>query len=376
MKTVANEPQGLWRSALCPQPASMSQIFDALKSNRGHACNPRSSKQGIFRAKIPLTNGQPNEGWEVIEFPGKAYLMICDCTFREDRSEHVPYEGLTELHYTLSGSVSVSDQTSQAAATDLSVFACRTGAQATYRVTCSEGPRRSLALYLHDDFLDSFLDYDNKDMLAIRNELDATDPTEVFFRSLPINRAVLDLVGHIINNPYADQRRLVYAEAKCSELILETLNLWHTQNTPSISRLVLKPRDIEMLEQARQLILQDLKTTPSIPQLARLVGTNTGKLTAGFKALFGTTIHQFTLKARMDHALRLLAQKGASVGEAAEAIGYQYQSSFTLAFTQHFHFLPSRAHAIAMQSGAAGNLAACAAETPEILKQRPASLFP
>lgn len=349
MKTLANEPRGLWRSALCPAPARMSQIFDALKNNNGNAWNPKSPKQGIFRAKIPLANGQPNEGWEVIEFPGKVYLMICDCTFREDRSEHVPYEGLTELHYTLSGSVSVTDQTSQTAATDLSVFACRTGADATYRVTCSEGPRRSLALYLHDDFLNSFLDDENKDMLAIRNELDAVDPSEVFFRSLPINRSVLDLVGHIINNPYAGQRRLVYAEAKCSELILETLNLWHMQNTPSISRLVLRPRDIEMLEQAQRLILQDLKATPSIPKLAKLVGTNTGKLTAGFKALFGTTIHQFTLKARMDYALHLLAEQGATVGEAAEAIGYQYQSSFTLAFTQHFHFLPSRAHAIATQ---------------------------
>jgi len=349
-------PAGMWRSVFCPMPASIAQVLQALKHHHPHLIQEPAPWPRHFGAKIPLADGAPHEGWELIEFPGKGYLTICDCDFREDRSELVPYEKLTEFHYSLSGTASVFDRGESTAAAELSVIACKAGSDATYRVTCNKGPRRSVALHLHDEFLETLLEEHSEENCAIRSELAGVAPTDVYFRSLSINQRILNLVIELLNNPHQGTRRWMYAEAKSTELLLETLEHWHAQQSSSASRLTLKPRDIALIENARQRILDNLKSTPSIPQLARLVGTNTAKLTAGFKMLYGTTVHQFTLKARMEHALHLLTTEGASVGDVAEAVGYQYQSSFTLAFTRYFHFLPSRAYAMStQQDDPAGN---------------------
>ncbi|MGH8169308.1 MAG: helix-turn-helix transcriptional regulator, partial [Steroidobacteraceae bacterium] len=63
-------------------------------------------------------------------------------------------------------------------------------------------------------------------------------------------------------------------------------------------------------------------------------------LTKGFKAVFGETIFDFSLRCRMRHALTLMRDEGRSVEQAGEAIGYAHPTSFTTAFRRHFGMRP------------------------------------
>lgn len=324
----------------------MGEVFSTLKSSDRNLAQIAYSGSSLFGGKVPLEGGKPNEGWELIEAAGKAYIAVCNCTFPQERAELVLPEELTEFHFTLSGPVSVADVRSVSEANSLSIFICRTGTKASYRVTCGKGPRRSVALYVHNAFLERLMDGSCEQLGSMREELNAVAAEDVFMRRLPINQSLVELVERIISNPHNDQRRLVYAEAKCVELLCETIDLWRAHRDPAAPTLSMRPRDIAMLTRARKLILEDLTTVPSVPDLARILGTNNTKLTTGFRLLFGTTVHRFALEAKMEHALSLLVQRRLSVGAIAEAVGYQHQSSFTLAFSRHFGFSPSSARTI------------------------------
>jgi len=102
----------------------------------------------------------------------------------------------------------------------------------------------------------------------------------------------------------------------------------------------LAPRDIGRVMEARDIILADLSTAPSVPDLARRVGLNARKLTRGFDALFGLPVYAFIKNARLDRAKALIESGAMTVAEAAYAIGY-HPAHLSTAFRHRFGVTPS-----------------------------------
>ena len=105
-------------------------------------------------------------------------------------------------------------------------------------------------------------------------------------------------------------------------------------------------RERKQLMVARELLLQDLSSPPTIAQLSRETGLNQLKLKRGFKTLFGSSIYNLFLQERMNHARHLLRQH--KVGETAQLLGYSNASHFSKAFQNQFGVSPSEArkHAV------------------------------
>lgn len=335
--------EGMFRS-LCGSSSACSvrSLFNCLRCQQGIATDPLSAP-GAFGVKVPLPGHPQAGGWELMEFHDRFYLASCDCDFPQDRHERVSGEGLTEFHFTLAGPVSVLSEGATAKGEDLSLVICRMGPQASYQVTCAKGRRRSVALFVQERFMEALVGGAGEALRQVHKDLNAVAADEVYLFQLAINRKLLTLVESIVANPFDDLRRLIYAEAKAMELLCETVAAWRTQTATQVPRLTLRPRDVAMFERARELILSNLADVPNIRELARTLGTNTSKLTLGFRVLYGVTLNQFALNARMEKALSLLSQQDLSMAEIAETVGYQHQSSFTQAFSRHFGFLPSKA---------------------------------
>jgi len=100
-------------------------------------------------------------------------------------------------------------------------------------------------------------------------------------------------------------------------------------------------RECRLLWQARERLLSDLSSPPTIEQLARETGLNQLKIKQGFKVLFGTTTYGLFQRERMEHALTLLRTN--SVTETASLLGYSNISHFSEAFRKQFGMLPSEA---------------------------------
>ncbi len=132
--------------------------------------------------------------------------------------------------------------------------------------------------------------------------------------------------------------RCMYAQGRALELLalsLATLSVRDHMDPEGMSG-----RDAEKIGRAKVLLERDFVRTPTIPELARDVGTNEAKLMQGFKQLYGQTIFDFTQTRRMEHARRLLEETDRSITEIAFDVGYEYPSNFTTAFKRHFGVTP------------------------------------
>jgi transcriptional regulator GlxA family with amidase domain len=78
----------------------------------------------------------------------------------------------------------------------------------------------------------------------------------------------------------------------------------------------------------------------SVAEVAHRVGLTQKRLTEAFRHTYGITVYDFSVTCRMERALKLLRESGASVDEVSQAVGYSQPTSFATAFRRHFGFRP------------------------------------
>lgn len=103
----------------------------------------------------------------------------------------------------------------------------------------------------------------------------------------------------------------------------------------------LSPDELQKLDAAVDIIGSDYSADWTIAKLARRVGLNERRLKEGFRLAIGQSVHSYLRTVRLD-AAALLLSNGASVTEAAHAVGFENLSHFSKIFREHKGMLPSR----------------------------------
>lgn len=130
---------------------------------------------------------------------------------------------------------------------------------------------------------------------------------------------------------------------RCQQLLLQSAALEflgaHFSSLEGTQRSATLPQREQMrVMMARDRLLQDLSSPPTIQQLSLEVGLNQLKLKQGFKTLFGSSIYALFQKHRMEHARLLL--RNHNVTEVAMTMGYSNISHFSAAYRKQFGILP------------------------------------
>lgn len=81
---------------------------------------------------------------------------------------------------------------------------------------------------------------------------------------------------------------------------------------------------------------------PTLPELARQVGTNECKLKRDFRAVFDNTVYGLLFDHKMAHARALLLDTDRLVGDIAREVGYSHPAHFSTAFKKEHGVSPSR----------------------------------
>ena len=102
----------------------------------------------------------------------------------------------------------------------------------------------------------------------------------------------------------------------------------------------LRHRDLHLAHATRDLLDRHAAAPPRFADLAREVGSNQKTLKVVFRRVFGTTMADYCVAKRMRLAQSLLLQGRLTVGQVAERVGYEHQSSFTAAFRGHAGMTP------------------------------------
>ena len=137
------------------------------------------------------------------------------------------------------------------------------------------------------------------------------------------------IIQQIWQHPYQDAIARMYLEGKVLELMAMQLAQLTEQRSDAIET-TLRPKSIDRIYQARDIIATRLENPPSISELTQQVGLCERTLRRGFRELFNTTVVGYLTSLRMEQAERYLRESKLSICEVANLVGYSNLSHFIL----------------------------------------------
>nr|WP_294780422.1 AraC family transcriptional regulator [uncultured Flavobacterium sp.] len=156
---------------------------------------------------------------------------------------------------------------------------------------------------------------------------------------LPFTPAIQWITHEIKSCTREGVLKRIYIESKIKELLIHQLEAIQTK--PSLKENIDEDEYSKLLE-AKNILENDYKNTPTLPELSRKISLNEFKLKKGFKACFGTTVKSYIIKLRMEHAKEMFQNKSATVSEVAYKCGYKDVSHFSAAFKNYYGFSPQK----------------------------------
>ena len=149
------------------------------------------------------------------------------------------------------------------------------------------------------------------------------------------------LLEGLLNHNYSDSLENIFVNAQTQMLLLNTLDCMNDKELNVINcKFLSNEADRDKVLRAREVLLEHIGEPITIKQLSRKVAMNECYLKKGFKEMFGTTIFDFYQSQRMEHAKYLLYQKGLSVTEVSDILGYSSISHFSTAFKKQTGLKP------------------------------------
>lgn len=205
-----------------------------------------------------------------------------------------------------------------------------------------KGGERFLALniYIPPHMLGDLLD---DDLTALPEELKAAAsgcPVMPFNVTGNLNPEMRMIVDQIINCPHQGAIQKIYMESKALELVACRLAQFKSGPCRHCDRQRMKPADLDKIHDAKERLLASIHDPPSLASLARQVGTNTTKLTEGFRRVFGATAFDILRKERITRARQTLEEGEMNVTETAHHLGYSDSSHFIREFVRHYGTTP------------------------------------
>ncbi len=133
----------------------------------------------------------------------------------------------------------------------------------------------------------------------------------------------------------------LYLKGKVYELLSLYFNPTEATDVAECPFLV-DEENVRKIRNAKKIVLDRMTNPPSLQDLADEIGLSLKKLKEGFKQLYGSTVYQFILDHKMNHARQLLGSGSYNVNEVALQLGYSNSSHFIDAFKKKFGTTPKK----------------------------------
>lgn len=140
----------------------------------------------------------------------------------------------------------------------------------------------------------------------------------------------------ILGCSYVGNIRHLFIESQCLEILSLMIMKLSLENPNE----VLTTLEIEKLELAQKILIQNFQNPPTLKVLSRQIGLNSLKLKTGFKKLFGKPPYTMLREYRLNYAYTKLMTHNYTVAEVAELVGYESSTSFSKAFYTQFNTQP------------------------------------
>lgn len=203
-----------------------------------------------------------------------------------------------------------------------------------------EANKEYITMDLHFDlsFLEEMgMDFKTLDIFLKKVQNDQPAELSPFPHSCP--GEMKDAVKAILKNKYSRPGKKYLLKFKAGEILLAALEA--IGRTELLLPLPLKTTDINKLNDARDVIRENMPDWIGPFEICRKTGLNQLKLKIGFNHLFDQTPYEYFLELRMDEAKRLLIEGKESITDIAYLAGYKHTGSFSKQFRKTFGYTAS-----------------------------------
>ena len=163
-----------------------------------------------------------------------------------------------------------------------------------------------------------------------------------FFCRGKMDPAVQTVAHQIMRGPIDGVPWRLFLEAKAMELISLQIAWMGARQGRRQTRPALSPSEKNRIREARDILIQEMASPPTLSQLSSRLCLSVGKLENGFRDLFNTTVFGFLKEYKMQRARQMFEKADANVSEVAWAVGYVNLSHFSRAYKKRFGILPKQ----------------------------------
>lgn len=169
------------------------------------------------------------------------------------------------------------------------------------------------------------------------NEL--VDPSDHYVEgpSFIMTPEMQSIVDSIFNIQYEGKTKMMFFRSQITVLLSHFFGQLASLKTERI-----KTPERKKLNQAKDILLDNLDNPPSLNEISKRIGLNTFKLKKEFKALFGVPVFKYLQNERLTLAHKMIRNHEMTVQESAWHVGYDSLSSFSNAFEKKFGYRPSQ----------------------------------
>ena len=170
--------------------------------------------------------------------------------------------------------------------------------------------------------------------------LNPANSNQKFYDEKDIPASLMLVLNQLFTTQLSESAQKLFFQGK----IYELLSLYFSLRQPNSEACpFLKDQEtVRKIKQAKDYLLKNLDASPSLKELAKAVNVNEYQLKAGFKEIYGQTVHSFLLDHKLDQSRLLLDSGKYLVNEAAYQVGYTNPSHFIAAFKKKFGVTPKK----------------------------------
>jgi AraC-like DNA-binding protein len=161
-----------------------------------------------------------------------------------------------------------------------------------------------------------------------------------FYDERDIPSSLLLVLNQLLTTQLSESAQKLFYQGKFYEL----LSLYFSNRLPNTETcpFLNDEETVRKIKHAKEYLLKNMDTPPSLKELAKIAGLNEYQLKVGFKEIYGNTVFGFLLDHKLDHSRILLDSAKFQVNEVAYQIGYTNPSHFIAAFKKKFGVTPKK----------------------------------
>lgn len=207
---------------------------------------------------------------------------------------------------------------------------------------CFESKEKQMTTFMIQFALPIFLRItrnSNKVLDGFTEKIIEGNPIALSRNSLTLTSEIYEAINSILRCKYDNGLKRMFYLSKCVELLVLQADAFDKLEQENL--IIKSTYDIECIYYARDYLLQNISTPPSLTQLAKICGLNEFKLKKAFKEIFGQTVFGFLSGKRLELGRMELLDKRKTVSEIAYELGYSSPQHFSMAFKKKFGVSPN-----------------------------------